>query len=102
MNIVAPIRVSVLLLCGLAAVAVGTRRLASVPPTPPVPEAVVLPKGPASETTIPEVVERVTPGVVSIFTSRSATPSSSPVDPLGLFGVSSKSELGLGSGVIVR
>jgi serine protease Do len=100
MNVVAPARLFVLLFCALAAVAVGTRR---PPPAPPdVRESAPGPRAPAPGTTIPDVVERVTPAVVSIFTSRSSTASSSTADPLGLFGVSTKNELGLGSGVIAR
>jgi serine protease Do len=100
MNVAAPARVLVMLLCALAAVAVGTRR---PPPAPPdAREPAPPPRAPAPGTTIPDVVERVTPAVVSIFTSRSSTASSSTADPLGLFGVSSKNELGLGSGVIAR
>jgi serine protease Do len=99
MNVAAPARLSVLLLCALAAVAVGTRR---PDPAPDVREPALGPSTPASGTTIPDVVERVTPAVVSIFTSRSSPASASSTDPLGLFGVSSKNELGLGSGVIAR
>ncbi|HVE38564.1 MAG TPA: trypsin-like peptidase domain-containing protein [Planctomycetota bacterium] len=101
MNVAVPARLFVMLLCALAAVAVGVRRPASAP----IPDAVapgLRATPPAPGTTIPDVVERVTPAVVSIFTSRSAPASSSPVDPLGLFGVSAKNELGLGSGVIAR
>jgi serine protease Do len=102
MNLLAPMRVALLLLCAVAAVTfgVGTRRTS--------PEAPATAGDPASETrllpgsAIPDVVERVTPSVVSIFTTRSAPRPSSPVDPLGLFGASSKTEQGLGSGVIAR
>ncbi len=101
MNVAVPARLFLLILCALGALAVGIRR----PPPAPIPEAgtpVSPVTPPAPGTTIPDVVERVTPAVVSIFTSRTASTSSTPADPLGLFGVSSKNELGLGSGVITR
>jgi serine protease Do len=101
--VVAPARVLLLIVGVLVAVAIGTRRPGPTPPSPPAAqEPASHARPPAPATTIPDVVERVTPAVVSIFTSRSAPGGSSPVDPLGLFGVSTRSEMGLGSGVIAR
>jgi serine protease Do len=100
MNLAAPVRVLLLLTCAFAAIVFGTRRSATSP-APPAEElrarAALL-----GGNTIPDVVDRVTPAVVSIFTTRSAPGSTAPVDPLGLFGTSTRSEQGLGSGVITR
>jgi serine protease Do len=102
MNSAAPARVLLLLFCALAAIAIGTR--GPKRPTPPSVASLTAPRAvlSGSESSIPDVVERVTPAVVSIFTSRTAPSPASPVDPLGVFGAPAKTEMGLGSGVIAR
>jgi serine protease Do len=103
MNLIAPIRVSLLLLCALAVIAIeaGTRRRETGGTPPAWLDAAQAPRSLLSGGTVPDLVDRVTPAVVSIYTTRGAA-KSSPTDPLGLFGSSSKVEQGLGSGVIAR
>lgn len=82
-------RVSVLLLLaafGALALDAGPREIRSA-------------VAPGSMAGLPDVVDRIAPAVVSIFTSRPATSSA---DPMGLLAGPSRTEQGLGSGVIVR
>jgi serine protease Do len=87
-----------LIMMALAALAIGLK------PRPPVPAA-PLPSRPdpqAAEQVVPDAVERVTPAVVSVYATRTIGRKSSSHDPLGLSESSTRTEQGLGSGVIVR
>lgn len=97
MSVGAPLRVLLLISGALAVLATATRPPDVRPPS----DDAVAPDPSSAARAIPDLVDRVTPGVVSIFASRSAAKTSS-ADPLGLFGTSTRTEQGLGSGVIAR
>jgi serine protease Do len=86
------LRLPALLLIACGAFAVQRGIHPNPPPPAPTPESAG----------VPDVVDRVNPAVVSIFTSRTAGGAPSRVDPFALFGGPSRTEQGLGSGVIVR
>jgi serine protease Do len=102
MKLLATLRIPTLVLIACGAFALD--RSHRPPPDPPV--QMMAASGAAvldPMDALPGAVERVTPAVVSIFATRSASKSSATLDPFGLFGDSTgKTEQGLGSGVIVR
>jgi serine protease Do len=85
-----------LIAVALAALAIG---LQPRPPEPAAPLPRVDPQ--AAERGVPDAVERVTPAVVSVYSTRTVPRKRSSLDPLGMSD-SSRTEQGIGSGVIVR
>jgi len=97
MNLAVPLRLPLLLLLASAVLAVGMNVGARNAPSP-------LPRGnpEPGEAAVPDSVERVAPAVVSVYSTRAAGRKTSSIDPLGIADSSTRTEQGLGSGVIVR
>ena len=104
MKLLAALRFPTLILVACGAFALD--RSHRPPPLPPAYAAPLVVPGAGAvldpTDALPGAVERVTPAVVSIFATRSASRSSAAVDPFDMFGEPGKTEQGLGSGVIVR
>ena len=81
-----------LLVAAVTALAIGSKDRPAPPPPPPEPV----------ETIVPDAVERVAPAVVSVYATRTSVRKTSALDPLGIADSATRTEQGLGSGVIVR
>jgi len=94
MRFLASLRFPFLVLVAGAALAVGTnlRDKEAAPPREPEP----------TDAVVPDAVERVAPAVVSVYTLRSASRKPSSLDPFGVGDSATRTEQGVGSGVIVR
>jgi serine protease Do len=97
MNLAAPLRLPLLLLIASGVLAVGMNLGDRNPPLP-------LPRETpeSAEAVVPDAVDRVAPAVVSVYSTRAAGRTTSSLDPLGIADSSTRTEQGLGSGVIAR
>lgn len=104
MKVIVLLKVPLLMLSAFATIALvpipwpstgGSRRR-----TPPIPLSSPAPS--SWESTLADIIERVTPEVVSVYTLHAPPPGGAPSNPPGGSGVGSKPEQGMGSGIIVR